>query len=137
MMDEQAVADRKARVEMAGAPRFEQQHSRARVLGQAGGEHRASGPRPDDDVVVLLQAPPPRLLIAGTPPRRGREKNTSPLLFKEGWREATGWFCFRFHHPACYRRHPSSGRRGKFFYLYAAARKFSGFTATALFSTCT
>jgi len=37
-----------------------------------------------------------------------------PSLDKEGWREAPGWFDKRkTHHPAGFRRHPSSVRRGR------------------------
>src|SRR5262245_40180770 len=63
MVDEQAEAHRKTRVDMTGAPRLQQQHARARVLAEARGQHRARRARPDDDVVVLIQALASPLLV--------------------------------------------------------------------------
>ena len=59
MMDQQAEADRQPRVDMARAPRLDQQHAGARILGEPRRQHRAGRSRADDDVVVVLHGVPP------------------------------------------------------------------------------
>ena len=58
IVDQQAEADGKARVGMAGAPSLHQQHARAPVLGQPRRQRRAGRAGPDDDVVVLVHCVP-------------------------------------------------------------------------------
>ena len=60
--------------------------------------YAVTSPRADSHHPVCFAARPPQtdshhpVSYAATPPRAGgEEKNISPLLFKEGWREATGW----------------------------------------------
>ena len=54
VVDQQAEADGKARIGMAGAPGLDQQHLRARVLAQPRRQHRAGRAGADDDVVVVF-----------------------------------------------------------------------------------
>ncbi len=54
VVDQQAEADGKARIGVAGAPRLDQQHLRARVLAQPRRQHRAGRAGTDDDVVVFV-----------------------------------------------------------------------------------